>query len=246
MYISFIFIDYYGDFTYSFHKLEPAFLLGAYSMTISDWGSVLYDIQELKHTPLIFRRGALIFINVVFAAICISNFVSVLVLKDLDDFTKSPLYIAMIVLQIVTELFLTIMMLSAGLRLSRRIRGVTGMLNTASSTSSLHAVLLGHNRGGNNNPNSSASQASCTVAGGTGGVSGSTQQPSHTHAGHHSGSVVRHGGSMGFESALNKLIAVMATCVCCISIQLLLLFLNFVLGYQRDAEKSVGPELFYW
>lgn len=196
MYISFVMIDYYGMVTYSFHKLEPAFLLGAYSMTISDWGSVLYDIQEMKHTPLIFRRGALIFINVLFSAVCISNFIYVNLSVDLDKFTKSPLYIAMIVLQIATELFLTLMMLSAGLRLSRRIRGVSGMLNTTTSSSSLHSTLLG----ARNQP------VTCTAAGQGGN-------------GSHQSSVVRYGGSMGFESALNKLIAVMATCVCCISVQ---------------------------
>jgi hypothetical protein len=209
MYISFILIDYYGMITYSFHKLEPAFLLGAFSMTISDWGSVLYDIQEMKHTPLIFRRGALIVINIVFSAICISNFIYVNISSDLDKFTKSPLYIAMIVLQITTELFLSIMMLSAGLRLSRRIRGVSGMLNSASSSSSLHQSLLGA-RATNSVP------PTCTVA----GSSSSNHIPSNAYAySHPNGTAVRQGGSMGFESALNKLIGVMATCVCCIGIQ---------------------------
>ena len=199
MYISFIVIEYYGTWTYSFHKLEPAFLLGAYSMTISDWGSVLYDIQEMKHAPLIFRRNALIVINVLFSTICVSNFIAVNILSDMDSFTKSPLYITMIYLQIVTELTLTAMMLNAGLRLSRRIRGVSGLLNSAASIgNTLQTSLL---------------SSRPLLAGQTAGaVTGSSHSAG-------SGVIMRPSGSMGFEAALNKLIGVMATCVCCISIQ---------------------------
>lgn len=224
MYISFILIDYYGMITYSFHKLEPAFLLGAFSMTISDWGSVLYDIQEMKHTPLIFRRGALIFINITFSVICISNFIYVNISSDLDKFTRSPLYIAMIVLQIATELFLTVMMLSAGLRLSRRIRGVSGMLNSASSSSNLHQSLLGSRV-------TSTTPPTCTVSG-----SKTSLAPNHPHPRPSTGSVLRQGGSMGFESALNKLIGVMATCVCCIGVQVLLPSYVFCLNISRIAS----------
>eukprot|EP00602_Paraphysomonas_sp_CaronLab_P003100 CAMPEP_0185033372 /NCGR_PEP_ID=MMETSP1103-20130426/22241_1 /TAXON_ID=36769 /ORGANISM="Paraphysomonas bandaiensis, Strain Caron Lab Isolate" /LENGTH=385 /DNA_ID=CAMNT_0027569607 /DNA_START=595 /DNA_END=1752 /DNA_ORIENTATION=- len=109
------------------------------------------------------------------------------------------------------------MMLSAGIRLSRRIRGVSGMLNATANTSasSLSVNLLTGRMNGSSSSNSVRTRHSTQAY-------------------------------MGFETALNRLITVMATCALCICIQLVLLLLNYVLGYQRQPDKSVGPELFYW
>jgi hypothetical protein len=104
-------------------------------MVISDWSNVLYDIHEITQRPLIFNRSILVLINLVFTLISLTNFIYCNVTTDLDQFTKSPIYIAMIIIQIVTELFLTTMMLTSGVQLLRRIRGVTGILrNTATAT----------------------------------------------------------------------------------------------------------------
>jgi hypothetical protein len=169
MYISFIAIDTYGMVTYSFHKLEPAFLIAAFSITINDWSSVLYDIREINKQPLILRKFSLVVINVVFAAGSLLNFFICILSTNLDSFTNSPIYIIMIIVQLCAEILLTSMLLHAGIRLSRRIHGVSGILNVALRPSS-------------------------TV------VNPSLQDS-------------------GFDSALNRLIAVMAVCTTCILFQ---------------------------
>jgi hypothetical protein len=202
MYISFISIGTYSLLTYSFHKLEPALLLGAYSMTISDWSSVLYDIQEMGHRPFLFRRGALIVINIIFASCSIATFIYCNAASDIDEFTHSPLYIVMIIMQIVTELTLTTMMLSAGIRLLRRIKGVTGILHNvtslshaSSASSSMKNSLLGQK----------ISLLRRSAVGSSSDVIGARSEQGDL--------------SHSFEAALNRLVLVMGTCCVCILVQ---------------------------
>lgn len=138
MYISFLVIDDYSLPTYSFHKLESVFLLAAYSMTIHDWSTVLYDINEMNNLPLFFTKIGLILINSIFAAISIMNFTYCWVVADLDAFTDSPIYVVAIFMQIFTAFFLTSMMLRAGLSLSVRIQGVSGVFTLAQRRSELN------------------------------------------------------------------------------------------------------------
>jgi hypothetical protein len=128
MYIAFLLTGDYTAITYSFHKFNTALLFAAYSMTIYDWSAVLYDIKEIDHRPLFFRRNSLIGITVVMFSISLANFIALYVANTVDSYTKSPLYVANIFLQAVSALFLTGMMLSSGVRLSIRIRGVAGEL----------------------------------------------------------------------------------------------------------------------
>lgn len=128
MYVSFIVIQDYYYVTYSFHKFQPMFLLAAYSITINDWSSVLYSIQEIRHLPFIFRTGFLVFLNAVFALFCLLNFVMVIAVSDVDKYADSLTYKISIMLQIAVSLALTLFMLHAGLGLSRRLQGVSGML----------------------------------------------------------------------------------------------------------------------
>lgn len=130
MYISFIVINDYGVITYSFHKLEPAFLIGAFSITINDWSSVLYDIREIRREPLILRKFSLIVINVIFFSSSIINFFFCILSNSLKSFLNSPIYIVMIFMQLSVEILLTSMMLHSGLRLSRRIHGVFGLISS--------------------------------------------------------------------------------------------------------------------
>lgn len=54
------------------------------------------------------------------------------------------------------------------------------------------------------------------------------------------------GVSHEFRSALRSLNLVMATCSLCVFIQMLLLALNYILGYSNKTNVYVGPFFFYW
>lgn len=53
-------------------------------------------------------------------------------------------------------------------------------------------------------------------------------------------------GNMELKNALNNLNFVMATCTVCILLQMIMLTLNYALGYADQANKTVGPPFFYW
>jgi hypothetical protein len=129
MYVSFIVVGDYNYITYSFHKFQPMFLLAAYSITINDWSSVLYSIQEIRRLPLVFRTGFLVFINGVFSLFCMFNFVLIIAVRDVDKYAGTLTYKISIILQIAVTLALTLFMLHAGVGLSRRLQGVSGMLD---------------------------------------------------------------------------------------------------------------------
>jgi hypothetical protein len=340
MYITFIIYNKYILFTYSFHKLQSTLLLSAYSMTIYDWSNVLYDIHEIQFKPYILNKTLLIIINIIFILISLSNFIYCNVVTNIDSFTRSPIYITMIFLQISVELFLICLMLFSGIQLSRRIYGVTGILRNIITTSSTPGVTATSTQeypfiGSSSNSRTTTTPhptptstpigscgsshlrriyysiisfisnvilffvvifqsfhfrhhtttpAAAPLNSSTSG--GGRDKPSTSPAGiptttaSSSSTSYRseqEGIYSGFETALNRLISVMAICafcllvqVCCIPLsalpllilllcslsysafpgpsllQLTLLLLNYVLGYQSNANKSVGPELFYW
>eukprot|EP01034_Spumella_vulgaris_P021359 gene21359-27389_t len=53
-------------------------------------------------------------------------------------------------------------------------------------------------------------------------------------------------GSKEFRSALRNLNIVMGTCSCCILLQVVMLTLNYALGYASNSSGTVGPAYFYW
>ena len=126
MYIEFIYSSNYTLLTYSFHKLEALFIFIAFSISIHDWTSVLYDINEYSLYPFIFRKFSLVLINTIYASISITSFIFCFTLSDFATYTNSTIYILGIYFQITVSLLLTLFMLSAGLRLSWRIHGVRG------------------------------------------------------------------------------------------------------------------------
>lgn len=126
MYVSFIMYHNYGVITYGFHKLESAFLLLAFSITISDWSKVLFDIREENMLPFAFRKVSLVAINVVSIVISLVDFISIIVYDDNDAFARTTVYLIGFIIQILAPLLLNVMMLHAGLKLSQRIRGCAG------------------------------------------------------------------------------------------------------------------------
>jgi hypothetical protein len=199
MYVSFVVLGDYSVVTYSFHKFESALLFMAYSVTIFDWTAVLRDIGEIELRPLFFRRNFLIGVNVLMVVMSTINFVVMHALKDLDSYLNSPVYIAGIWLQIVAAFLLTGMMLSSGIRLSVRIRGVCGELGVGLTGNKAQMALY----------------------------------PETRHA-------------RGLQAAVRRLNNVMLVCFVCVGVQVLLLILNYALGYARQTDKTVGPKLFYW
>ncbi len=129
LYVEFLTDQKYTLTTYSFHKVSSAFLFAGFSITISDWAGVLYDINEYELQPFLLRKATLIGINVIYALVSLSNFVFCYTLTDFDSYTNSSLYILGIFFQISVSLLLTLFMLSAGLKLAWRIHGVSGARN---------------------------------------------------------------------------------------------------------------------
>jgi hypothetical protein len=66
MYVTFIMKGQYTLTSYSFHKFESASLFAAFSITLSDWAGVLYEIQEYQLFPFLLRWFTLVGINVVY------------------------------------------------------------------------------------------------------------------------------------------------------------------------------------
>lgn len=140
MYAEFISNQDYSLTTYSFHKVSSALLFGAFSITISDWAGVLYDINEYELQPFLLRKATLIGINVLYALVGLTNFIFCYTLSDFDSYTNSSLYIMGIVFQIAVSLILTLFMLSAGLKLAWRIHGVSGARNDLNSPASGYSM----------------------------------------------------------------------------------------------------------
>lgn len=139
LYVAFITEHEYTLTTYSFHKFSSAFLFAAFSITLSDWSAVLYDINEYELRPFLLRKATLVGINVIYTLVSLTNFIFCYTLSDFDSYTNSILYIMGIFFQILVSLTLTLFMLSAGLKLAWRIHGVTGRrdgLNANSSSGS--------------------------------------------------------------------------------------------------------------
>ena len=136
LYITFITEQKYTLTSYSFHKFSSAFLFAAFSITISDWSAVLYDINEYELQPFLFRKATLVAINAMYTLVSLTNFIFCYTLKDFDSYTSSSLYIMGIFFQISVSLILTLFMLSAGLKLAWRIHGVSGGRNDLNSPNS--------------------------------------------------------------------------------------------------------------
>ena len=132
MYIEFVLDHKYTLTSYSFHKFSSAFLFGAFSITISDWAAVLYDINEYELQPFLVRKATLIGINALYTLVSLINFIFCFTLNDFDSYTNSTLYIMGIFFQITVSLLLTLFMLSSGLKLAWRIQGVSGARNDLS------------------------------------------------------------------------------------------------------------------
>lgn len=126
MYVSFIEIDNYSLYTYSFHKLQSAFLFGALSITISDWSSVLYDINEYKFYPFLIRKFTLLCMNFVYFSSSLLNFFLCFTISKLNNYLSSPFYVLAIFIEIGWSILLTCFMLNAGLKLYHRISGAAG------------------------------------------------------------------------------------------------------------------------
>lgn len=225
-----------GEFSiipYSFHRFESALLFAAFSITISDWGAVLYDINEFKLSAFLLRRATLVSINAVYMLISFANFVvCYLPNSNMDEYLKSPLYITSIFFQIGVSFLLTAFMLSAGLKLSWRIQGAAGISNIEN--------------GGAQGAYTRFTQRIRQVS-----VSSVLHKPVSE-------------GSKEFRAALRNLNIVMGTCSCCILLQVtsilcaceyfiiyppsqvIMLTLNYALGYASNSTGTVGPAYFYW
>jgi hypothetical protein len=137
MYCTFVLNNDYSLVSYSFHKLETAFLFSALSITISDWSSVLYNMKEYQRLPFLLRRVTLLSINLVYSAIALINFLFCYAAKDLEVYLDSPIYITALFFQIFISFVLTFFMLSAGIKLSWRIRLVADDYTSAWNTGAM-------------------------------------------------------------------------------------------------------------
>lgn len=127
MYVGFLRFHKYNITMYSFHKLQAAFLFGSYSLTISDWTTVLFEIKEDTLMPFLLRKASLLFLNLLFFIISIINFVYCYTTANLQAFLDSTIYEVDLMFMILTPLILTVIMLRSGVKLSVRIQGAAGV-----------------------------------------------------------------------------------------------------------------------
>ncbi len=126
MYASFIMIGGYEKKTYSFHRLESMFMFAALSMTISDWNKVLHMLKEESSLPFLFKRTTLLVVNLLVIGVSVANFVACWTSTDVMTYVQLPIYTAGIIVQFSSAVIVTFVMLHGGLKLSRRIQGVSG------------------------------------------------------------------------------------------------------------------------
>lgn len=268
MYVSFVVVDEYSVVTYAFHKLECAFIFTAYSITITDWSAVLYEINEDSHVPFLLKRGIVWTITIAVIVIALLNFIYCLAMDDLETYTETPIYIISIVGQMFASLLLTCVMLHGGIKLAWRIKGAsrhTGHHPSTDGLPSLSYLLSTTGRylwyaisccGGFAATNQSEhgtllssqsepwdSNAHTRTQSSSAPVD-TQQREQHLSIPDRSSSTG--GRSQEFLSALRCLNIVMATCASCEFIQMTLLFLNWVLGYAGSQSQTVGPVYFYW
>lgn len=223
---------------YSFHKLSSAFFFAGLSITISDWSSVLYDINEFKLFPFLLRKWTLLTINLFYFIISLTNFICCYALKDLDNYTANPIYVVGIFFQISASILLTGIMLHAGLKLYSRISGAAGNLdssyhgtlssrtpNSRSTKSTIETVTNPTHNLPNGIPTMSLSQNSNKTRDDSNDIEANQESTAISAASHPSvasnisnvnGSF---DGSLEFRNALRNLNLVMATCSICISVQ---------------------------
>lgn len=217
LYIGFILYGDYRLYLYSFHKVESAFFFAAFSITVYDWGTVLYDIREYQKYPFILRRGVIVLLNIVYMTVSFMNFfICFAGGGSMDAFLDSPEYLVGVFVQITISFVLTCAMLGAGLKLSWRIRGAAGGLDDVSALNRISSRFMAFTF-------SKQSQHS--------GVS-THRRTNET--------------NKEFWHALSNLNMVMGTCAACLFLQILLLVLNYALGFYNESGKTVGPLWFYW
>lgn len=203
MYISFVIYNDYTLILYSFHRFESALVFSAFSITISDWGALLLDIQEFKSSYLfLLRKASLLVINIVYFLISALNFAFCYSLSDFDTYLNSPTNIAGIFIQIFVTMLLAFFMLHAGLKLSWRLKGASGDQTNSGFQDIFSAWLKRPTRKsllGSEKPYSGA-------------ISGITTRSTAT------------ANAKEFHSAIRTLNIVMGTCTVCIFLQASIFF----------------------
>jgi hypothetical protein len=193
---------------------------------------VLYDIKEDSSFPFFMRKATLVGVNILFMSISFVNFVYCLYLGNLEVYSESWIYTAGIYIQLGASFIVTVLMLNAGILLSRRIHSVSGGDRRANNGVFQPGSVRVSTSAINTPPRGSAADMS-------GGAGRSTIVSTPSAYGQR--------GSE-FQSALRVLIFVMATCASCIFLQIILLFLNLIQGMtDKTTEYPYGmsPWL-YW
>jgi hypothetical protein len=136
-FIGFIIKGRYIPLCYSFHTLSSAFFLMAFSLTIYDWGAVLYDIQEFKTYPIFLKGWTLFGINILYFLLSMVNFVGILAANNMNSTLDSTVYSIALAAQISLSFFLMCLMAHAGWTLSWRIQGAAGGVDNNSWLTSI-------------------------------------------------------------------------------------------------------------
>jgi hypothetical protein len=122
MYFSFSIYNEYYLIPYSFHKLAPSARLAALSITISNWRKVLFDLEEYSYYPNLLGSAYLFGINVIVGIFSVINFALCYSSSSFSSFLHNPAYVTFCFVMIICPLFLTVLMLRAGLTLSYRLQ----------------------------------------------------------------------------------------------------------------------------
>lgn len=244
MYIDFIIKDDYDKSTYAFHNLQSALLFMAYSIMIRDWSKALFDIEEVRKIPFVLSKWSLIVVNICFTSMSLFSFVDLLVVKDIDEFLHSPVYSLAMYFQIAVSFTLSSMMLYTGLQLSGKIQGAVrvGDIDVAKSfdeaevdndEEEVAGIMYSEEirRREQDRVNSSYSHHDSNLSSREQNANNRNSSASTSHS---------------FRKALNTLNIVMGVQLSSILIQILMLFLNWILGYSTKSEETFVPIEVYW
>jgi hypothetical protein len=126
MYVSFMISGRYYLVPYSFHKLAPAARLAAFSITISNWRTVLFELHDYSYYPSLLGTAYLLSINVIVDVFAFINFGLCFSVNNFKSFLDTQAYVILCFIMIIFPFLLAVIMLRAGLALSSELQAAAG------------------------------------------------------------------------------------------------------------------------
>ena len=255
MYIAFIIMDAYEKSSYAFHNLQSALLFMAYSMMIRDWSKALFEMNEFRKVPFLLSKWSLILVNICFTIMTLVSFAYLFVVDDIDQYLHSVVYPILMCFQIVVPFTLSAMMLYTGLHLQGKIQesvndtsngGTLSNLDNAEDRVAVDIMYDERNRGDEDTASSSFLSNHLSSSNSQNESSGLSREQIESQQDNNYRGQTSRNSSISFRKALYTLNSVMVVQLTSIVMQILMLLLNWLLGYSTSSDKTFVPSVVYW